>query len=249
VNATPSPWLHVARPVAEPRVRLLCFAHAGGSAHAFHGWSAILPGDVEVCAVQLPGRGFRLAEPAHTRMEPLLAALGDVLAPRLDRPYALFGHSLGARIAFELARRLRRVGAPSPVHMFMSGCRAPQLADPAPPLHRLADDALVAELHRRHGAMDDALADPELRALALPGLRADLELLETCTYTPEPPLPAPLTAFGGLDDARVPVHHVAAWTAQTSVAFAMHMLPGDHFFLRGQRDALLATIAGALARG
>lgn len=241
-----SRWFHIPRPVADPRLRLLCFPYAGGSANVFHTWPAGLPRDVEVCAVQLPGRSFRFGEPRISRMEPLLAAMDAAAAALLDRPFAFVGHSMGALVAFELARRLRRRGGPRPLHLVVSGYRAPQLVDPLPPIHALPADVFVAELRRRHGAPDDALGDPEMLEFVLPILRADFELIETYAYAPEEPLDIPLTALGGHDDAGVPAAHLAAWAVQTRSAFDMCLFPGDHFFLHSAQPELLSRLAQVL---
>lgn len=242
----PDPWFYSPAGPPAPRLRLFCFGYAGSSAHIFHGWPRGLPATVEVVAAQLPGRGARYHEPLFTAIEPLVAALAAAIQPRLDRPFALFGHSMGALVAFELARALQRRERP-PVHLFVSAFRAPHLPPLLPPMHPLVGDAFVAELQRRHGTRDSALADPEFRALALPSLHADIAALETHVHVPAAPLSAPLTAFGGLDDHGVPPEQLACWAEHTRGRFEQVMLPGDHFFMHGQQAALLARISQALA--
>lgn len=240
-------WFHSPRPHPTARLRLFCCAHAGAAGHVFHAWPAGLPPDIEVCAVQLPGRAFRLAEPAYTAVAPLVAALDAAAAPLLDRPFAIFGHSMGALVAFEWTRALRRRGGPQPERLCLSAFRGPHLPDPASPLHPLADDAFVTALQQRHGVLDDALADPELRALMLPVLRADFTVLETYAHAREPALDLPLHAFAGSDDRGVPPRDVAAWALHAGRGFSLDVLPGGHFFLHTARADLLARLSRLLS--
>lgn len=237
-------WIVRAQPRPAARLRLLCLPHAGGGAAAYHDWSAALPGDVEVCAVRPPGRESRLGERPIAELAPLLDALAGAVRPLLDRPVALFGHSLGALVAFELARQLQREGAP-PRHLFVSGRQPPNVRTASPPIHHLPDAAFLAELYRLNGV--PAGVSPELLEMMLPALRADFAVDEGYVYRDEAPLRCPLTAFGGTDDALVAEEQVAAWRPHTRGRFAARMFPGDHFFPRSARDALLAAVAAGLA--
>lgn len=229
-----------AAPNSTSRVRLFCFPFAGGGASVFAPWVRELPPEVQICPVQLPGREIRLKEPAYTRVAPLLAALDRELRPALDRPFALFGHSLGALVAFELARYLRRQGGPLPQRLFVSARRAPQLADPEPPLGSLPDAELVASLRRRFDGIPAALLDnPDLLAVFLPTLRADCQLLDAYEYVSEAPLECPVAVFGGEQDRSVGRSELEGWATQTSQAFTVRMFPGDHFFLKGPARPLL----------
>jgi medium-chain acyl-[acyl-carrier-protein] hydrolase len=239
----------IVRPKAreQAETRLFCLPYSGGGAAAFHRWAALLPEAVELNLVQLPGRETRLREEPLTRMETLINALVPMVAGLLDRPYALFGHSMGALSAFELARGLRRKGAPAPLCLFVSGRRAPQLADPEPPLHTLADGPFVAAVVRRYNAIPRIILDDiELLRLFLPTLRADFELLETYTYRTEPPLACPIVALGGNDDARASAQELAAWQMHTQSWFQMRRFPGDHFYLQSERDALIRLLVDVL---
>jgi medium-chain acyl-[acyl-carrier-protein] hydrolase len=204
---------------------------------------------VEVCAVQLPGRENRLLEPPFTRLEPLVEALAGALLPYLDRPYALFGHSMGGLLGFELIRRLRRLGAPTPQRFFVSACRAPQLPRRARPIHDLPDDELVESLRAFRGTPTRVLQDRELMQLVLPALRADFGVLETYAYTAEARLECPLEVFGGLQDETVPLPELAGWSDQAGREYSQRMLPGHHFFLHeGEgRRILLRAIGASLA--
>jgi medium-chain acyl-[acyl-carrier-protein] hydrolase len=242
-----SAWLPWRRPDPAAGLRLFCWPHAGGGASLYSAWRGKMPAGVELAAVQLPGRESRLGERAFDRIEPLVEAAARGLAPFFDLPFALFGHSMGARIAFELARRLRDERGLVPQHLFVSGCRAPQLARDEPALHPLDDARFVEELRRIGGMPEAVLADAELRALYLPILRADFTLVETYRYREAAPLDCPITAFGGMDDPRSSRDQLEPWAAQTTRALAVHVLRGDHFFLQARREELLAIVARALA--
>ena len=198
--------------------------------------------DIEVCAIQLPGREDRLAETPFANLPSLIDVLAEVLYPHLDLPFAFFGHSLGSLISFELTRRLRRQTAPSPMHLFVSGCRAPQIPDPDPPIHQLPDAEFIEELGRFNGTPQAVLENPELMEVFLPVLRADMRLNETYVYDHEAPLDCPITAFGGLEDEEVSHKELAAWHDQTRSKFNIHMFQGDHFFLSGKRSNDLLKI-------
>jgi medium-chain acyl-[acyl-carrier-protein] hydrolase len=229
-----------------PRLRLFCFPYAGGGAQVFREWPTGLPGDIEVCAVELPGRGARFLEAPYLRMEPLLADLQTALDDALDRPFAFFGHSLGALLAFELTRRLRRAGAPLPVQLLVSARRAPQVPRRDSGMSLLSDEEFVAELRRYGRTPEVVLRDPELMAALLPMVRADFSVLESWRYRDERPLDIPLTVLGGTHDEYATPAELRAWQAQTYRPLAVHMVPGHHFFLESARREVLALIRGTL---
>ncbi len=221
---------------------LFCFPYAGGSGAVFRAWPKALPG-VDVRPVQLPGRAGRFREAPHTRVRALAVAACDGLQEHLGEPFALFGHSFGALVAFELARELRRRGGPQPVHLFISARRGPRRPDPVPPLHGLSDDRFLAEVRSRYGGIPDAvLEEPELLALLLPTLRADLQAVETYTYEPEPPLEVPISAFGGLNDPWAGLEDLEAWQDETRGRFTLTRFPGGHFYLNESETALLEAL-------
>jgi medium-chain acyl-[acyl-carrier-protein] hydrolase len=236
------PWVLYPKPNPHAGLRLFCFPYAGGGATVYRAWADGLPPDVELACVQYPGRGSRLKEPAFAQLMPLVEALVPALPPHLDKPFAFFGHSMGAVIAFELARRLAR----EPLHLFVSGRQAPQL--PPRDLHTydLPDAEFIEELQRLGGTPREALAHPELMQLMLPLLRADFEAIQTYAYAPGPPLHCPVTAFGGLEDEDVSREQLEAWREQTDARFDAHLLPGDHFFLHSAQARLLAILSGEL---
>jgi medium-chain acyl-[acyl-carrier-protein] hydrolase len=242
------PWLAGSRPNPAAELRLFCFPYAGGGALSYRHWSKNLPPQVEVCAVELPGRGSRLREPPFTRMEPLVKAALSEMRSYLNKPFAFFGHSMGAVMSFEIARLLRREGATLPVHLFVSGRSAPQLSQPKLPTYGLPNAEFIDELFRLKGTPPEVLNHPELMQVVLPHLRADFELIETYTYTHEPPMSIPLTAFGGLADLDISRENLEGWRAQTTAAFSLRMLAGDHFYLTSNEELLLSALAKELYR-
>lgn len=239
-------WVICRKPNPQARLRLFCFPYAGGNPWMFRAWSDGLPADVEVHAIQLPGRGVRLQEAAFTRLVLLIQDLAQGLLPLLDKPFAFFGHSLGAVVSFELARQLRKRQWPEPVGMFVSACRAPQLLEPGPVRHTLAEPDFLEELRRLNGTPRAVLEDAELMQLLLPVLRADFAVYETYQYLPEPPLRCPITVLGGLQDSGVRRGDLEAWRVQTRAACTLRMLPGDHFYLHSAEALLLRALCQEL---
>ena len=200
--------------------------------------------------MRLPGREARLAEPPFTRADDLVPAVAEALEPLLDLPYALFGHSMGALAAFELARELRRRGRALPVRLLLSGARAPERPNPDPPLGHLSDEDFLAEVRGRYDGIPGAvLENPELVQLLLPCLRADFAVFETYSYREEPSLDCPISAYGGLDDPRVSEDDLRAWSRQTTRPLTPRMFPGDHFFLHGAEAAVQRAVSEELALG
>lgn len=243
----PDPWIVRPRPNPRARLRLFCFPFAGGGASSYRGWPAHLPADIEVAAIQLPGREERLREPAFTSASELCARLVAVLAPYLDRPFALFGHSMGALLAFELTRVLRTIGRTAPVHLFVSAHCGPRKAHCLPPVIGMPDRELVRLIRRLGGTRDEVLEDGDVMRLMLPLLRADLTVCETYSYVAAEPLACPISAFGGILDQVVRRADVLAWGAETHGGFQARMFPGGHFFLDDVKPRLLQAITGDLA--
>jgi medium-chain acyl-[acyl-carrier-protein] hydrolase len=244
VNASPSidRWIMRPRPNARARLRLFCMAHAGGGASAFRTWADALPPEVEVLPVQLPGRENRIMEAPFDRLEPLVEALADAVQPYLTLPFALFGHSNGALIGFELARTLRARGRPGPVHFFASGRRAPDLP-PDRLTHHLPEPEFLADLQELGGLPAELLAHEELLSLLVPTLRADVAIHETYAFAEQAPLECPITAYGGLTDPKVQRHQVEAWARHTRGPFVVRMFPGGHFFLLDDRTLFLRALS------
>jgi surfactin synthase thioesterase subunit len=219
-------------------LRLFCFPYAGAGASVFRDWTGGLAAHLTVHPVQLPGREERIGEAPVDRLTPLVQTLCDEMAPSATGPYALFGHSLGALIAFETAREMRRRGHPEPVHLFVSGHGAPQRGVTSERISHLPEAALKERLRRFGGTPEAVLDHPELMALFLPIIRADFAVTETYRYREEPPLAAPITAFGGERDAQAPVETMGGWRRQTRDRFTLHEVPGDHFFVHSHRDLI-----------
>jgi surfactin synthase thioesterase subunit len=201
-----------------------------------------------VCPIQLPGREDRYREMAFTNLVALSHAVAGELTTYFDKPFAIFGHSLGALIAFEVARALRRAQAPAPVAICLAAHRAPQLPPLRAPIHQLPDAAFIDEIRRLQGTPAAVLANRELMAFLLSTLRSDFQACDTYVCAPEPPLASPLFVFGGTEDEEVGEAALERWREQTVAAFSLQMLPGTHFFVQSQRDRLLAEIGGHLAR-
>jgi medium-chain acyl-[acyl-carrier-protein] hydrolase len=233
----------VARPAA--RLRLVCFPHSGAGPAAFHRWSHPLGPDIEVWHATLPGRAARAHEPFARDWAPLVSGLADAVEAHVPGPYALFGQSLGAMVAFETARELAGRGHP-PVHLVSSASSAPDEREvfPVP-----ADDQeLIRKVDARYGGIPAAVKDvPEMIEYFLPVLRADLELAASYTYVPGPPLDFPVTAFAGDRDPSVPAHGLAAWSRHTAAGCEVHRLHGGHFALADHEELSLGVIRRRLA--
>ncbi|GLV53918.1 hypothetical protein KDH_07690 [Dictyobacter sp. S3.2.2.5] len=242
VQASGSEWIVRYRPNEQAQLRLFCFPYAGGSASIFRSWLDALPAEVELCGIQLPGREYRLTRPAFTRIEPLIQELAQALIPYLDRPFAFYGHSMGALISFELARYLREQYGKQATCLYLAAYRAPQLPNPNIKIYHLPSEVFKVVL-RADGIPEMILQNEELMQAMLPTLRADFELCDTYVYYDLPPLKCPLMIFGGLADVRVNQKDLEGWTIHTSATCQLAMLPGAHFFLHSEQDSLLNLIS------
>ena len=186
-----SRWIVVPKPNARAGLRLFCFPYAGGGASIFTAWPEWLPITIEVIAVQLPGRGRRISEEPYTSLSDLVGELVQVLLPSLEKPFAFFGHSMGALLAFESARVLRSMDGPTPAHLTVSGAGAPQVPDPDPPIHDLPDREFLKEIKQLNGTPIELFDSKEMVEIMLPTLRADFAVIEDYVYTPQPPFVAP----------------------------------------------------------
>jgi len=241
-------WIAFRKPNPQARLRLFCFPYAGTGAALFRTWWNDLPAYVEVCPVQFPGRGTRLMETPFTQLSPLVETLAQALGPLLDKPFAFFGHSLGALVGFELARQLRRQSGAQPVRLFASAARAPQIPPRHRPIHALPDEEFLEELRRLNGTPGEVLEHPELMEIMLPALRADFAVYETYAYSPELPLTCCISSFGGLQDRRVSCDDLGAWREQTTASLSLRMFPGGHFFLNAVQPLLLQVLSQELHR-
>lgn len=238
-------WVVRFQPRPAATMRLFCFPYAGSGTSVYRAWSPLLPPEVEVCAVQLPGRESRYAEPAYTSIPALVTAIAEGLGPELDRPFAFFGHSMGSLVAFELARALRDRGS-SPELLFVSGRWAPDWPRNDAPIAHLSSEELLEEVQRRHqGIPKEILAHEELRALFGGILKSDMAALEGYRFTAAPQLSCPIVAFWG-DRDRPSEESVLAWGNHSSARFSAREIPGEHFFLNTERELLLEHIAAEL---
>jgi len=229
------------------KLRLFCFPYAGGSASIFHSWADQLPSDVETIGIQMPGLERRIMEPPIETIPMAVQSLLSVICSKLDKPFVLFGHSLGAFISFELARELGKRYGFQPLHMFVACIRAPQILNQKPPIHNLPETDFLEELQRRYsGIPEEFLENRDFLQLMLPGLRASLKIYECYEYTEGDPLNCDITAFGGYQDRAARREDLEAWRHQTKRSFTLHMLRGSHFLINFERRYLLRILSNEL---
>lgn len=240
VTVDDAAWVRRFHPAPHPRARVVCFPHAGGSASYFFPVSRALAPSIEVICLQYPGRQDRRTEPCLDSVAAFADHATAALAAWTDLPLLFFGHSLGASIAFETARRLRAAG--TRVHgLVASGRRGPTaLRDER--VHERTDDGLLAELRRLSGTSSAVLGDREMMRMILSALRADYRAAETYRYSPGEILDCPITALVGDDDPKVTVEEARDWAAHTTGEFDLVVLPGGHFFLQDHQQAVLDLI-------
>lgn len=246
----PARWIVCPRPRPEAVLRLYCLPYAGAGASAYVRWHLELPEEVEICPLQLPGRENRYREPAVTEMAEMVSTLQCVLRSHVDRPYVIFGHSLGALVALELSRALQSSEDRSPLALIVSGRRPPQLPDPEADwgaLSSLSDELLIQEIGRRYQPLPEPiLRDPHMRAFYLRVLRADLAVLDGYVHRVAPPLACPIIALGGRDDKNI--EGLEQWQTHSRCPLQTHILPGGHFFLQSARTELLALLSKLLGQ-
>ena len=241
-------WISRSKPNSQARMRLFCFPCAGGTTSSYSKWQNSLPAEIEVCLVKLPGRGNRLDEPHFTQLLPLTKTLTPILKPYLNIPFVFFGHSMGATLAFEIARQLRRDGHPTPVKLFTACCPSPQKPIRRPFIHILPKAEFLQELQLRYNAIPQLiLENEELMQIFLPSLRADFTMIETYSYAFENPLLFPITAFGGLEDKAIRYQDLEDWCRETSSYFNLEMFNGGHFFLQDYPTEFLARFSQHLS--
>ncbi|MCP3804551.1 alpha/beta fold hydrolase [Allokutzneria sp. A3M-2-11 16] len=240
-----SAWFRGYRPVAQPRARLVCFAHAGGGPSAFRSWHDGLPADVEVLGVRYPGRQDRLAEDCVAEMHPLADAIASAITPLLDKPLVFFGHSMGAWVAYEVALRLRRDHGFSLDQLLVSGQVPPHRREPGG--DDPGTDAVIAEVQRLGGYDAQLFEDPELRELVLPAILADFSLVRTYAGDPLAVVDAPVVAYFGEQDEDARPEEVRAWAERTTAGYAQRSFPGGHFYLAEHEAELLREISARLA--
>jgi surfactin synthase thioesterase subunit len=246
IGRTPS-WIRPLKPNPFARLRIFCFPHAGAGALAFRPWADLFPPEIEVCAVQLPGREERFRENPFTDVHALVPALTRALYPyELSRPFAFYGHSMGALVAYELTHFLKAQYGIAPIHLFVSARNAPHVPDPRPPLYSLPDAAFVDQLRLLGGTPQEVLDNADDDWLRL--LRADFELNEAYRFTARTPFGVPISAYGGRTDPRIAPADIEPWRKHTSGAFAVRLFDSGHFFIQAERAQVVQAVLLTLAR-
>lgn len=240
---TDNTWFYWTELRKNVRIRLFCFPYAGGSPTIFRKWASKLPQNVEIIAVRLPGRDIRIREAAFSEWLPLLSAIEQALTPYFDKPFAFFGHSLGASLVYELTRRLSNQNNSLPIQLLISGCRCPHLPLRQPPMWNLPKQEFLRRLREMNGTELEVLEDKRLIALLEPTLRADIKLAESWECTTRQPLNVPITVFSGLEDDIAPPSDMQDWRYYTNLEFYSYTLPGNHFFLHSSERILLDYIS------
>ncbi|MDP4501995.1 thioesterase II family protein [Nonomuraea turcica] len=234
-TASPARWFSDPSPRPGARRQLFCLPYAGAGASAFRGWAAAAGPQLEVLPVVLPGRESRYTEPFDVD----IAELASAIAARADRPYTIYGHSMGGRLGFEVIRELRKRGERQPLRLCLGGCRPPDILEPLAELSSVSDEELLGRLAELGGLPAEILTEPELCELILPVLRADFTWLDTYEYEPEPPIEVPIVAFAGAEDHSVTPDDMRGWARHTTAGFDLRVEPGGHFFLHERRDHIL----------
>lgn len=239
-----SPWIKRPMPNEDAQLRLFCFPYAGGSASIFRNWPEYLSSDIEVCAIQLPGRESRFGESALTCLNKMVTQLVDVMEPYMDRPFVFYGHSMGTLIAFELARELRRQQKSGPLQLLVSGRCAPHIQDPCKQLHHLPEAEFIQGLRDYNGTPEAVFNNSELMELIVPLIRADFTVCETFKYKQELPLECPISAFAGVDE--VSSRFLQEWNEQTTNNFESELFSGDHFFINTEQEKFVSALSKRL---
>jgi medium-chain acyl-[acyl-carrier-protein] hydrolase len=242
ISSKVSQWVKDSKPNGQTKLRLFCLPYAGGWSQIYRHWAEYLPKEIELCPIELPGRGPRLIEKPITHFPELVQKISTSLHPYLDRPFAFFGHSMGALLSFELVLALRSQGYPSPKILFVSGYRAPHIKSEHSPIYNLPEPEFIEEIRRMEGTPEAVLANAELRELIFPALRADFEAIYNYQYKPSKPLDLPITVFGGLEDHGINLSALEDWRRHTNKKFRLQMFQGNHFFLHEAQPLILQVI-------
>ncbi|MGP1680942.1 MAG: thioesterase II family protein [Giesbergeria sp.] len=225
----PDAWIRPYRTHGE-QIRLICFPYAGGGPQVFQKWVEWLPASVGLYAVHLPGRGTRMCDAPIDQLGPIVSALVDALRPMQYLPFAFFGHSMGALLAFETARALRHSGS-APRLLIVSGCRSPRLIEGREKMHNLSEESFIRKLAELGGTPAEVFQHKELLELLMPTLRADFAVIDSYNYTPTTPLNCPITALAGVQDDFAPASMMKEWQLETLGSFSMNRIQGQHFFI------------------
>ena len=239
-------WIKFPQPNPHANMRLFCLPYAGGGTSIFRLWPKQLPSTVELAAIAFPGREARMSETPISNLSLMIEKLVEAIIPYLDKPFAIFGHSMGSIIAYELAKALEEKGH-QPAALFVSGAAGPQVPEKIRTLHLLSDEQFIEQLSARYNAIPDVfLNDKALMALLLPILRADIKLLETYAYQDTQLLNCPLFALGSVEDPEATREQIETWRKHTRSTFESEMFPGGHFYLNSHQSLLLASLTKKL---
>jgi len=242
-------WITFPKENPDARLRLFCFPYAGGGAHIYFPWQDKLPADIEVCAVQLPGRGVRFADKPYTDHKEIINDLLNNLEGYMDKPYAVFGHSMGALLAYEFVQEIQSRKLPQAAHLFVSGRRAMHIDSASKPIHDLPEQELISELHKLNGTPQEVLENKELMSLVLPVIRADFELCDTYAHSKtHEKLDINITAFEGEDDIKASGDQILAWQELTRGQFENNTITGDHFFIHSNQQQLISILNSELSK-
>lgn len=241
-------WCPLYKPTSGAVLRVFCFPYSGGGAAIFRLWQSKLPSFVEVCPIELAGRGVRWKETPSSCLTPLVESIASVIIGLLNKPFVFFGHSMGGLICYELTHYLRKNYKLQPAQLVVSGCRAPHFIEDREQTYKLPDAEFIEKMRKLNGTPPEILSNSELMQLFLPTLRADFAVVETYHYSPSPLLTCPITALGSTDDPEVSMAHILAWQEYTAGTFFHHIFPGDHFFINSSQDQVLSLLNKILAR-
>ena len=235
-------WITCPKPLPEARVRLFCLPFAGGGASIYRGWAKDLEPAIEVCPIQLPGRENRFSEKAHEHVQTLAPAIANQLQFYLDKPYLIYGHSMGALLAFEVLRILQQKGQAMPETAILGAHRAAHLPPKRQPMSTLDDASFLAKLTTFGGFPDEVLQSQELLQFVLPTLRADFALCDSYPFTPGPALDCPLALIAGRHDQEVNPQDMQPWQTHTLHPARLVTLDAGHFFLKTHPEAVFDLI-------
>lgn len=241
VDSADTRWFRRRTNVPDPRMRLVCLPHAGGAASFFHSWAGAFGDDIEVLATRYPGRQDRIADPCFDSMAPLADAVAGALLPFLDKPLALFGHSMGASLAYEVALRLENLYGCRPAGLYVSSRAAPHRLSPGD-VHLRGDEAIVNEVRRLGGSDAEVLDNPDLRELVMPAIRSDFRIVGTYQASSPISVRCPIFGYVGDREPNLAPADMMAWSEVTTGGFQLRVMPGDHFYLVPQRDALIRDL-------
>lgn len=245
MNMKNDAWIQPIRTEGE-RLRLFCFPYAGGDPYIFRKWSRWLPEYIGLHAVHLPGRGVRIQSAPVDKLDPIVNAVVEALQPMQDKPFAFFGHSMGALLAFETARALRRQKFCGPCLLFASACKPPPMLGQHEKFSDLSDEAFIQRINDLGGTPPEVLENKELRALLLPMLRADFAVIDTYKYELAAPLACPITVISGTQDEDACGPIMAGWNQETAQKLLFHEIQGGHFFIHTAETELQRIIVNGL---